>query len=52
MKYILVTISFFKNYWSEVRRCAALTAELWTELAKLAPTLAEELKEAFDEPEQ
>lgn len=46
MNYILITISFFKTYWPEVRRCVSLTVELWTELMKLAPKLANELRQA------
>lgn len=48
MKKILVTVEFFRRYWPEIRRCAVLTVELWSELMKLAPRLAQELREADD----
>lgn len=48
MKYVLVTIRFFEEYWPEVRRCAAMTVELWTALMQLAPVLAAELREEME----
>lgn len=44
MKYVTITLQFFQKYWPEVQRCAGLTVELWTELMKLAPKLAQELR--------
>lgn len=46
MKKIFVTVEFFRRYWPKVQRCVSLTVELWAELMKLAPELAQELKEA------
>jgi hypothetical protein len=46
MKKVTITIRFFKEHWPEVLDCAKRTAELWQELMKLAPKLAEELREA------
>jgi hypothetical protein len=51
VKHVFVTIKFFIQYWAEIRRCAALTAELWLELVKFARLLAEELKREADENE-
>ena len=45
MKYLLVTIQFFREYWAEVWKCAALTVQLWAELMKLAPVLARRLRD-------
>lgn len=49
MKYAIITLQFFQKYWPEVQRCAGLTVELWTELIKLAPKLAQELRDAAKE---
>ncbi|MCB0207723.1 MAG: hypothetical protein KDJ52_00245 [Anaerolineae bacterium] len=45
MKYIVIIIQFFKEYWAEVQKCASLTAQLWGELMKLAPKLAARLRD-------
>ncbi|GIK36553.1 MAG: hypothetical protein BroJett011_03860 [Chloroflexota bacterium] len=46
MKYLVVTLEFFKEYWPEIRRAAGLTVELWPEVIKLAPTLAAKWRDA------
>lgn len=45
-KKAIITIKFFKEHWPEVLHCAKQTAELWCELMKLAPKLADELRKA------
>lgn len=55
MKYFWTTIRFFRVYWAEIRHAASLTVDLWLEIMKLAPVLAEDLRQleqferAFDE---
>lgn len=54
MKRVFIVFKFFSAYWAEIRKCAALTAELWTALLGFGRELAEELRReeagpAFDE---
>jgi|GEM_PF-4018355 len=46
MKYVIVTVEFFKEYWGEIWHAAKLTASLWTEIVKLAPKLAQKWQKA------
>lgn len=45
-RHINIYLQFIRKYWPELKRCAALTVELWTALAKLAPDLAKDIAEA------
>jgi hypothetical protein len=42
VKYAVVTIEFFKEYWGEIWASAKLTAQLWGQIVALAPKLAEQ----------
>jgi hypothetical protein len=44
LKHITTIFNFFRAYWPEVKQCAALTAELWSELYRLAFKLAAQLR--------